>query len=823
MPFLLHTGRFMILFLSLLLFLSQMMPAGNDKDQNLSDITELSLEELMNIKVNVGGRGEARTVMDSLVPVKVISGSDLLLSGELSTGEAIRSLLPSFNYYRTSVTDGTDHVAPSTLKGMGADQILLLLNGKRWHQSALLHLNGTIGRGTNSVDFDSIPLEAIERIEILPDDASAQYGSDAIAGIINIVLKRDFNSTISAYYRQSHENDGKLKATHVNLSAVGEEKYAIAIMAEYKNRGFTNRAGTDPRQQYFSDDPRNNDPAIKDRITHRFGEVQSDDFNLMLNGDWNIGDAIQLYTLASYSLRKGEAAGFFRRPLDRRNIIDVYPDGFLPLITPDVTNSAWLVGMKKDNIGGWRSDVSFSHAYHRFDFNVRNSLNTSFGTSSPKSFYSGSVIQMQTIFNADFFRSMDIGLYSKLDVGLGMEFRHEKYTQLAGEPASYENGGIPILAGPHKGEIAPVGAQVYPGYTPDNAVSANRTNFALYLDLESAISEYLRIGTAGRYERYSDFGNTYNGKISIRIKPIESFSIRTTAGTGFRAPSLSQSYFSATSSTFITERFYIVGTYSVNHPLSKALGATELKPEETVHFSIGSTFNLPSFVCQFSYFVIDVKDRIVISDNITSDPEIFGDDIPEILDLHNSSGARFITNAIDTLTRGYDLSLQYQFRLNRSASMRIFLEHHHNRTKLNGEIRLPSVFENAENPLIGANEIYRITEMQPKDVTHLGFKFLSPRITAQLRLLRYGPHYGEASSSGSRYYYTGKTLTNLNVTMKLNRILTIRLGANNLFNVYPDLKSDLDPGFLAAVFPYSSYSPFGFKGAIYYIKLSSRF
>ncbi|MCK5148303.1 TonB-dependent receptor [bacterium] len=778
----------------------------------------MSLDELMNVKISVGARGDSRTTINSLVPIKVISSNELEVSGFITTGEAIQSLLPSFNYYRTSITDGTDHIAPATFNGMGTDQVLVLVNGKRWHHSALLHMNATVGRGSTSIDFDAIPLSAIGRIEILPDGASAQYGSDAIAGIINIVFKTGFKSGTETYISQTSEKDGIIKAYNFSLLFDSDDKFSMGILAEYTHRGATNRARSYARQQYFDGDPRNNDPEVLNRTKFRYGDAASHDFNLVYDCKYLLDEYTELYTYGLMSMRQGEAGGFFRRPKDDRNVRSIYPDGFLPLIAPDMVDNSIVAGINSKDIHGWTGDVAISFSSSRFDFNVKNSLNTSYGAQSQREFYCGSQKHNQLIFSADMFKSFDISIRNPLDVGLGAEYRREHYFILEGEKASYTNGNVPILDGPNQGDIAPVGTQVYPGYSPDDAVYARRTNLAAYVDIENSLSSRLRVGVAGRFEEYSDFGTTLNGKLSLHLQILKNLTVRATASTGFRAPSLAQSYFTTISSVFTAGAFYDVGTYGVYHPLAKSLGATLLKPEKSIHHSLGITYQLGSNLeIQADFYSIILNDKILITEDFVQDHTEFGPEIPVILESYGVAGARYFTNAVDTKTNGINCSVRYQWHINAGQSFLFNLMHHYNSTNIEGDVRTPDILKEYKTTTIGTNDITRITDVQPKSVSHFGISYLSSKFQLNIKLIRFGSFYGDVYSGNKRSYYQSKILTNITGKYKLNHSVYIQAGSNNVLNVYPDKRSG--EGLLPSVLPYPQYSPFGFRGSMYYLKL----
>jgi iron complex outermembrane receptor protein len=569
-----------------------------------------------------GTRRTDRTVAESAVPIDVISSDALLNQGLTETNRLLNYLVPSFNFPLPSLTDGTDSLRPATLRGLAPDQVLVLVNGKRRHTSALLNINGSVGRGSVGVDMNTIPPLAIERIEVLRDGASSQYGSDAIAGVINIQIKKREGGRAQVTYgkyittmegvaqvasvapttgpsddpvitftgKDRKRRDGDTVTVAVNYGLpVGETAY-VNLTAEYKDRDPTNRSGPDIRGQYAGiGDPRE---TTFNRYSHRFGDGKSEDVNLFVNAGVDVGESFELYAFGSYGNRKANGTGFYRRSLDSRNRDfanggrPFYPDGFLPQIDADIEDIAGVLGIRGQT-GGWNLDLSISYGSNRLDYGVSNSWNASLGgLVSPTNFDAGGLRYGQTMANFDAQREIDLGL-GKSSIALGAEWRNENYKIVPGEEASWVAGPFFFSNG------APPGAQVFPGFQPSTKVDASRDSFAAYVELDTDLSDMLTVQVAGRYEHYSDFGDTFNGKFAARLEPISGLALRGSVSTGFRAPGMAQQYFSTTSTNNVPGVGLIeIGTFPVNSPIARALGAQPLKPEESVNLNAGLVFTM---------------------------------------------------------------------------------------------------------------------------------------------------------------------------------------------------------------------------------------
>jgi iron complex outermembrane receptor protein len=762
-------------------------------------------------EITVGSR-LAGAAAEKAVPVDILTPQQITTSGASETNQIIQALAPSFNFPRPTITDGTDSVRPATLRGLGPDQVLVLINGKRRHIGALVHVNGSIGRGSTGVDLNAIPASAIQRIEILRDGAAAQYGSDAIAGVINIVLKAGVNpTTLTAKAGMTTHEDGELfdvSASHGwNVGRGG-----IFATVEFRDRGETNRAAPDPRDQIVAGDAgRNGVP----QPNFHWGDADTSDLMTFANAEFPISTGTtSFYAFGGISRREGSHGGFFRRAMDATNWPQIYPQGFLPLIEPDIVDFSATGGLRGTR-SGWFWDVSAQYGYNSFDFSVTNSLNVSLGPTNPqREFYSGSLVFDQFLSNVDVSRQVDAGLSGPLNVALGAEFRRETYQIIAGEPNSYIDGGQPNQFG---GRAVP-GAQVFPGFRPSNEVDTGRNSVATYADVEANVHRLIRLGLAGRYEHYSDFGNTGDGKLTVRVEPHPQFVVRGAVSTGFRAPALAQSYFSAISTNFLAVGGQLlpfeVGTFPVSSPQARVLGAEDLKPEQSVHISGGLVWNpIAPLEITADVYRVDIDDRIVISGNFT------GGRITELLLPLGATGARFFTNAIDTRTKGADFTATYRIELDDDSRLRLTAAYNTTDNDIRRIADTPPQLAGFESVLFDRTERLRVECGQPRNNFRVSGDWNQRRLGAVARLARYGK-YCLVDRRVVDQEFSAEWVADLEATYQFGKAL-LGVGVQNLFDAFPD--RNLDPNSNFGIFTYPSHSPFGMNGRFIYSRITYRF
>ncbi|MEA2462482.1 MAG: iron complex outerrane recepter protein, partial [Acidobacteriota bacterium] len=588
--------------------------------------------------IEVGSRSPERSRTDTPVPVDVVAVEEIAdESGQLDLGQLLQYVAPSFNSNRQSGSDGSDHIDAATLRGLGPDQVLVLINGKRRHTSSLVYIFGSRARGNVGTDLNSIPVSAIERIEILRDGASAQYGSDAIAGVINIVLRKDTGLDVLLSTGAYTAGDGQNEQVAVNYGLQVGERGTLSLTGEILNRDRTNRAlPGEPRQ---------------------IGDSATDNNTFFYNLDLPVGANGSFYGHGGYNGREGDAGAWFRGgvgtdDIPSRNSEQMYPNGFVPDIGSDIRDYAAAFGYRT-LLGNWSADVSTNYGSNRMEYRIHNTLNASIaetnGGISPTEFDAGGFQFNQHTTNVDFSRYYKERLRG-VSVAAGLEYRRENYEIFAGDPGSYGD-----FDGPGGGNA---GSQGFPGFQPVDEVDASRNSKAAYVDLEFRTTEKLLLTAAVRGEDYDDFGNTVNGKVSFAYAATPMVHLRGSASSGFRAPSLHQRYFSSTFTDFIAGEAADVKLARNDSELARLVGIPSLGEEQSMNYSLGMTWNpRTTMALTADLYQIDIDDRIVLTGGFTSDDADIGDIIRE----QNLVEARFFTNAIDTQTRGLDISLANTF------------------------------------------------------------------------------------------------------------------------------------------------------------------
>jgi len=876
-----------------------------------------------------GTRTANRTVANSPVPVDVISAKEIANTGATETNKILNQLVPSFNFPQPSIADGSDALRPATLRGLSPDQTLVLINGKRRHVSALLNINGTVGRGSAAVDLNLIPGLAISRVEVLRDGAAAQYGSDAIAGVINIQLKNsnhggrasvtwgEYLTTINDVanvtslqtnsagqpildpadnrYFLANTNGDRRVQDGAQLTVGGNVGLPLGshgfvnLTGEYHIRQDVNRAGFDLRPNYVRPatgfDPRE---LSFDRLEFRFGDPRSHDYNLLLNSGYEITPDWEVYAFGTYGHRNALSAANYRQennsanrdfsvlaPNDtptNANFVPLTPNGFLPFIDTHLRDYAGTVGIRGE-IAGWHTDLSAGRGKDKFDYQVHNSLNTSFGPASPTDFDAGGLRYAQNIFNLDVSRDYAVGFAKPLTVAAGAEYRHEQFQIRPGDVPSYAIGPFfratianTTLANctaqqgvfdpatnkcSFPGRTAGAGAQGFPGIPEISRTDAKRHSYAAYAELDTDPIEGLTTTLAGRYEHYSDFGSTWNGKFAARWEPIRGYALRGSISNGFRAPSLHQQFFTTTSTNFIGGLPVDISTVAVNSPVAQALGSSPLKPEKSVNLSFGATANpLRGLTFTADYYHIKIKDRIVLTENLGaagSGTAAQNAAVKAVLDANgfNSVGAaRFFINGLDTTTHGVDVVATYRLGLNNFGNWNLTAAYNYNKTKI--DRRINDLGPLATIPglvLFGRIEGLRFTKGQPRDKVVLSADGDVGKFGITARTTRYGKVLSPGAAAPisdplsltatgpDDIFLSAKWITDLEVRLHGRDGVEFAIGANNLFDVYPD-RSPFGPrpASVGGVYPanqeyipYSIFSPFGFDGRFVYGRVSVNF
>jgi iron complex outermembrane receptor protein len=790
--------------------------ASVTKDFRLEQ-TGLSLDQI----VVTGTRRPDRTAVESPVPVDVLSSEDLKNTGLTETSQIIQMLAPSFNFPRPSVNDGTDHVRPATLRGLGPDQVLVLVNGKRRHNTALVHVNGSVGRGSTSVDLNAIPVSSIDRIEILRDGAAAQYGSDAIAGVINIVLRADARRSISASLGQTNEGDGRVTQLQTNYGVGLGNNGFLHLSAEWRDRDSTNRARPDVTPQCtgtFPSGPYTFPTCVEGPRISWQGDAGTRDWGAFGNTSLPLANGTEIYGYGGVSRREGIAAGFFRRAFDDRTVRapGYYPNGFLPLISSDIADNSFAAGVR-GIVSGWSWDLGGVYGANSFEFGVHNSVNASMGTSSPRDFYAGALRFNQMTFNGDLTRQFATGV-GPVNLAVGAEFRRDNFKLERGDENSYRVGTVAILDGPNAGKPAAPFAQVFPGFRPEDETDASRNNVAGYVDVELSPIEQLLIGLAGRVERYSDFGRTTDGKIAMRYELIGGLAVRGALQTGFRAPSLGQSYFSAVSTNFIVisgvSTPFEIRTFAVGSPGGRLLGAVPLKPEESENVSAGLTFNpVRFFSLTADWYRVKISDRIVLSGNFIDSTVA---NLLEDNGIAGVSGARYFTNAVDTRTTGLDIVSSFAIDLSSKGLLRFTGGYNENRTRVTHVDPTPPQLAAVASALFDRVERGRLEEGQPRQTISLTTTWDWSRLGAMVHASRFGKVVNRTTSPASDQVFGAKWITDLSLSFKLTNQFSLGLSGNNIFDVYPD--TNISPNQTRGIYLYNGLTPFGFNGAYWSVR-----
>lgn len=825
--------------------------------------------------VILGSRSGARSKTDSPVPVDVfnIKESSIVLP-QTNISQILNAVAPSFTSTIQTNADGTDHLDPAQLRGLGPDQVLVLVNGKRRHTSALVNVNGSPGRGSVGTDLNAIPSFAINRIEVLRDGASAQYGSDAIAGVINLGLKKDTgkltgqltyggNLTPTA---NDHTGDFDGQNIQVDLNygnKIGKKGgfYNVTWTSQFRNP--TYRAGTEsgaifnaynaiekralndgvnlsslfaninstPNSQqlinyihqyaqgvdYFTQTFQNqiqgantisalqgilNQDVTNQELDYRgltrkdynmqVGQSKLNNHQLFANVEVPINDNWKVYTFGGYSYRSGTSGGFYRRPNQSRTFTGLYSNGYLPQIGTDIQDLSLSAGIK-GNWDGWNVDFSNTFGQNSFDYNIKNTGNTSLRFASPNEFRAGGLQFSQNTINLDIAKKYDV--WSGINVAFGAEHRYENFKITAGEEASYAtydvNGNVwnNTTQRPTDffGNALAGGSQVFAGFRPENAVDKNRQSVAGYADIELNFTDWLLVDAAARYENYSDFGSTFNYKLASRIKLANNLNFRFAGSTGFRAPSIHQIYYNVTSTLYTNGQLREVGTFSNDSKIAEDFGIPKLKQETSKSASVGFTYKIPAANLTFTadgYFT-RIDDRIVLTDQFTG----------ALVNALGVNGAQFFANSIDTETKGLDVVITHNARfsdvkLDNNFAINL------NETRKVGETHTSPKLQSLglENTFFSERSRVFLEEAVPRVKASLSHSLAWKNASFYVRNTYFGNVTGadiiDANGDGivlpnEHQTITDKIITDVSVAYQFTKNIGFTLGVNNLFDIYP--------------------------------------
>ncbi len=791
---------------------------------------KLATGATLNETIVVVGSHTPRTNADSTVPVDVITSEEIARSGEVETSHILNELEPSFISQSTTVADGTDHVDPAALRGLGPDQVLVLVNGKRRHKSALLNVNGTFGRGTVGTDLNAIAPGSIKRIEILRDGASTQYGSDAIAGVINIVTKdsddaADFDTEAGI----TASRDGAELMSSANVGYKLGDRGFINVTGEFLQRGATNRTGTYTGPIYTADG------ASDAQILQQRGLTRND-FQMNIGqaaatfgvGEYDMelpfSDTGKFYSFGDVSYRHGTAAGFYRFPYETTETVpSFYPNGFLPQIQSNIADTSVTVGVRQK--GTWTIDASLTRGSSSFRFDVENSVNASLGTSSPTSFNAGELISTETVANLDVQRKLPTDVVKSATLVLGSEFRVEEYQIVAGDQASFEDGMM-------GGAGAIPGAQVFPGFQPSNEVDRTRDNIGIYAGLETDVTKALAVDIGGRYEAYSDFGSAPTGKIAARYKLLDMVSLRGALSTGFRAPSLQQLYFSNVSTQFLADSTGMlqptqVLTSNNASPVTKAFGIPDLHEEKSINASGGVTFRpTDNLSLTADGYFIRIDGRIVLTSTFSNANPI----VAAILQpFPGVSEAQFFANAINTDTKGTDLVADYVVPL--SAGTLTFTGSANFTSTHVISVNIPdSLQAKFGGDPAQLREFYfgRLAQNQiessvPRQKGTAGLRYAVGPWSFLGRADYFGSVEYRPDNAADDENFGAKVLFDAAIGYQVSKSVHFALGADNLLNTFPDKQTKADNISFGRFIYSRNVMQFGENGGFYYGKLELSF
>ena len=858
--------------------------AGNrtENNVNLSAMADLGAVQV------VGSRSRLpRTIISTPVPVDIINVKEVKAFAQNDVAQMLNYTAPSFQSARQTISDGTDNIDPAGLRGLGPDQTLVLLNGKRRHNTALVNINGTVGRGSVGTDLNAIPAAAIDHIEVLRDGAAAQYGSDAIAGVINVVLKKKYkganvsvsageNNTTLPYSGGISLHDGQTHQVDFSVGTSGKIGY-INVSGQYLQRERTNRSGNDnipllyvgnsgafPSTQAGIDvvqyrrflldyDKNLAQTRGYDRHNIYAGQSHSDNWGGFINAGIPFSAKTELYLTTGVSHRTGFATGFSRNPnsISQQAVSSdgsfFYPDGFLPEIHTTIDDGSVIAGVKTQ-VAKWGFDVSETYGKNKIGYNIQNTANASLPANDfqQTSFNAGKMSFAQSTFNLDVDRKFGIGS-GDVNVAFGGELRNEKFGIEAGEPNSYISGGriasvptIPSYPGTFGTSstsgatvVPAAGSQVFPGFKDVDALSEKRDVYAAYADLEFTFGNLL-LGAAGRYESYKEKAVTYNGsglKFTARYEFTDNWAVRGSASTGFRAPSLQQRYFQNTSTQFVNGLpSNSLTANNDNSIVRNAFGINELKPEKSTSFTLGFVGKFgDGFTLTVDGYMINIKDRIVLSTpfnyfNTNPDSVLYKTPTQKIFQANGinplqTAALQFWTNAVDTKTKGIDIVLTKRYKWG-EGNGNISIAANFNENKVDGALHTNSVIDQpVNNPSTTdpqnnnpANDLSvllfdrvqrsRIENAQPKNKINLTANYTIKKFDVLVRAVRFGQTvllsatnptatksngvYWNDVALGADQTFSAKITTDLVVTYRFCPAVSISVGANNLFDVYPD-------------------------------------
>ncbi|MEA5458839.1 TonB-dependent receptor [Arcicella sp. LKC2W] len=816
---------------------------------NMTVVMKEDISQLGEVVV-IGSRSTvARTNVERPVPVDVISAKELQTTGQTELGQQVQFMSPSFNSAKNGINGVANYADPASLKGLSPDQMLVLVDGKRRHQFAALNSNVTVGKGTVVTDLNSVPSLALERMEILRDGAAAQYGSDAIAGIANLVLKKSVNNgTAQIQYGVTSKGDGGGYTIGLNYGFDLGKKASLNITGSYQDVKGTDRS-----------DPYNPQPVTGGTYTGIYTNVAATDQALLKSrGVWGNGtygsfhptsygsNAMKstqvfynldvpltkewtLYSFGGFSQKDVFAQAFLRTALatSATSNPDLFPDGYVPQLPGTSVDLSGFVGVKRKTSTGWNWDISTGYGKNYLDQNANNTSNASMGANSPKDFYIGRIGFGQSLTEVNLSKTT-LGLWGtkSVNVALGAQYRVDNFTLTPGDDAASLVG--PLSATKNKTP----GSQGRVGIDKADLTNKNRSNIGMYLDLESDITNRLLVAGALRYENYSDFGSNVSGKLATRLKLTDDFSIRGSINKGFRAPLLQQIANAATTSTVQSGVIRSTKQLPSDDARLAKIGIEDPKPETSWNYNLGVTAKLgANFLLTVDAYKIDITDRIIVTENLN---------VNNIAALKaNFAGFQeitFFTNAINTGTKGIDVVASYKQSIGAKSKLTASLALTVNKTEITGVKATPTALQlDTKNPILLIDTVSRalIETSQPHSKVLVSVGYQVGKFAFNLRSSYFGAVTGweklskpvaGTSNLHQSQTFGGKNLFDASVVYSLNKFLTITIGGNNITDVYPDKVYSNYASYANGQVPYTrNANQFGFNGSYYYGNLTFKF
>ena len=753
----------------------------------------------------VGSRRANTTTTDTPLPIDFISMSKVAeQGGQFDLAQSLQAISPSFNSTRQTGADGADLIDSAALRGLGSDQTLVLVNGKRHHTTALVNLFGARNRGNTGTDLNSIPMMAISNVQILRDGAAAQYGSDAIAGVMDISLKKTLGCEAVFGYSQYSVGDGKSYLPSAYCGMEIGNKGVLGITVEYSDRGRSNRS----------------DPGSLRTI----GDSKAQSSSVYMNGDLPNGGGDKLYFTLGAQKRKASSAAWARGgvgtdDIPSRNSAAMYPDGFVPYINGDINDIFGSVGYRW-KMGEWQSDLSQTYGYNDMQYNISHTLNASIANkdlmgggkgTSPSRFDAGGFSFGQATTNLDFSRFFD-GVMDGMNVAFGGEYRHENYKINAGEPGSYNDvDGV--------GFGGNAGSQGFPGFQPGDRTNKNRNSIAAYVDIETDVTSKFKVQTALRGEHYSDFGSTLTGKLAGSYNLDKNLVLRGSLSSGFRAPSLQQVYFSSTFTDFISGVPQDVVLAPNGGAVANAAGIPKLKEETSKNYTLGLTLKPASNVAMtMDFYRINISDRIVLSGRFDADNyPALGANLAAL----GVGQAQFFVNSVDTKTQGLDFTATHKIGLS-GGKFATSLALNYSKTEVT-KVKAPPSLSGFEDVLLSERERLFIEQGGPRMKVNLGFEYSRAAWSGDFKVIHFGEQtlgtFTGTAGGMPNAYYAPKTSADASLTYAFNDSTKLTVGATNLLNAHPSLQNpdETDNGF-----KYDSVQ-FGLSGRAYFARLWKKF